>query len=81
MAVKKFAHKITSGNKGEVKSMHVEVTMLKYHPHPLVIKYIDSFRDKDDYGYLVTEFAECSDLYNEMKERFDKGQIYSENEA
>jgi hypothetical protein len=42
--------------------MYQEVKLLMDFPHPLVIKYIDSFRDKDDTGYLVTEFAEYLDL-------------------
>ena len=42
--------------------MRQEVRMLKDFPHPLVIKYIDSFKDRDDIAYIVTEFAESLDL-------------------
>jgi hypothetical protein len=52
--------------------------MLMDFPHPLVITYIDSFKDKDDFAYLVTEFAECLDLYNDMKKRFDAELKYSD---
>lgn len=64
VAVKKFSKKITdiANLSQEVKSMQLEVRMLKDFPHPLVIKYIDSFKDSDDNAYLVTEFAESLDL-------------------
>ena len=65
----------------EIKSMHLEVKMLKNFPHPLVIKYIDSFKDSDENAYLVTEFAEASDLKSEMLERFNRGQGYSDSES
>ena len=55
--------------------------MLKDFPHPLVIKFYDSFRDNEDNVYLVIEFAEFSDLRKDMEKRFEKGQNYSDEES
>jgi len=55
--------------------------MLKKYPHPLVIKYIDSFRDLNENAYLVTEFAEKFDLRKEMLDRFKKENYYSDSES
>ena len=55
--------------------------MLKNFPHPLVIKFIDSFKDKDNNAYLVTEFAESLDLMHDMRKRFDEGNTYSDSES
>lgn len=61
--------------------MRQEVMLLKKFPHPLFIKCFDAFRDKDDNAYLVTEFAESSDLMKDMTERFRKGKKYSDKES
>lgn len=47
VAVKKYESKIDDeeSKSDNIKSMCKEVRMLKNFPHPLVIKYIDSFRD------------------------------------
>ncbi len=55
--------------------------MLKDFPHPLVVKYIDSFKDNDDFAYLVMEFAESLDLCTEMKKRFIQENYYSDEEV
>jgi serine/threonine protein kinase len=55
--------------------------MLKNYPHPLVIKYIDSFRDEDDNAYLVTELASGFDLKKEMLTRFKNGRYFSDDES
>ncbi len=55
--------------------------MLKNYPHPLVIKYIDSFRDRLENTYLVTEYAESIDLLKEMEDRFKAGKTFSEEEC
>ena len=44
--------------------------MLKEFPHPLVIKLIDAFKDRDNNAYIVMEFAEKFDLETEMNNRF-----------
>jgi serine/threonine protein kinase len=61
--------------------MRQEVMMLKNYPHPLVIKYIDSFRDEDDNAYLVTELASGFDLKKEMLYRFKNGRYFSDDES
>lgn len=55
--------------------------MLKNFPHPLVIKYIDSFKDSDENAYLVTEFAESLDLKNDMIKKFSQGKGYCDIES
>jgi serine/threonine protein kinase len=39
-----------------------EVLFLVRNNHPLIINYVDSFRDQDKKFYLVTEFADKGDL-------------------
>lgn len=52
--------------------MKLEAEILRNYRHPLVLKYVDSFRDRDENAYLVTEFAE-SDLLKDMQNRFISG--------
>lgn len=54
--------------------------LYKDYPHPLVLKYIDSFRDSEGYAYLVTEYAE-EDLNKNMSKKFKLGQKYAELES
>ena len=78
VAVKKYTAKILSQTRHstQVKSMFNEVRVLMDYPHPLLIKYIDSFIDNQDFAYLVTELAELKDLNYDMHERFKKNQNY-----
>ena len=81
MAVKLYGIKIgTHKENQDVKSMRQEVMMLKKYPHPLVVKYIDSFRDQNENAYLVTELAEKFDLRKEMEFRFEHNE-YSDSDA
>ena len=61
--------------------MKREVSLLANHPHPLIIKLIDSFTDLDGNAYMVIEFAENFDLLKAMKNRFGKKEAYPENES
>jgi serine/threonine protein kinase len=68
VAVKKYSAKINgSVETTHIKSMRLEESILKEFPHPFIIKYIDSFRDKDENAYLVTEFANYFDLHKHME--------------
>ena len=58
-----------------------EVKMLKDFPHPLVIKFIDAFKDQDNNAYLVLEYAEFLDLKTNMEKRFSSNLKYSDEEA
>ena len=83
VAVKKYNAKISNQTRDsiQVKSMFNEARVLMDYPHPLLIKYIDSFIDKEDYAYLVTELAELKDLNYDMHERFKNNQNYCDKEA
>ncbi len=35
--------------------------------HPLVLRYLDSFRNDDETAFLVTEYAELGDLHKILK--------------
>lgn len=61
--------------------MRQEVKMLKKYPHAQVIRYIDSFRDRGEIAYLVTELADGSDLKKSMLNRFERKQFFSDAEA
>jgi len=37
--------------------------------HPLVLKYIDAFRNDDEEGFLITELSDLGDLYQLLKVR------------
>jgi serine/threonine protein kinase len=52
-------------NKTHLVSHEREVTILKFLKelnHPLLLKYIDSFRDKNGTAYIVTEYAPLGSL-------------------
>lgn len=59
VAIKKFKFQLSDEeDKEDLRSIIMEMRILTHLPHPLVIEYLDSFRDNDDNVYLVLELAE-----------------------
>ena len=75
VAVKLYKTKVSSETElDDLFSITQEASLIKNNPHPLVIKYEDSFRDSQERAYLVTELAEGKDLKTLMKERFNSAE-------
>lgn len=61
--------------------MILEASILKKLEHPLIVKYIDSFKDRDYFAYLVIEYAHDLDLQSDMKKRFSQNKNYTDTES
>ena len=56
------------GYRGDVNEIFDEIEVLKNLDHPNIIKYIETFENKD-YLYIVTELCEGGELYQYIHDK------------
>lgn len=66
--IKIIPEHIFNGDEFQQKRIQREVLTLKNSDHPNILRYRESFRDKQGIGYIVTEYANRGSLKDLLDE-------------
>ena len=68
--------KIKKVKENEVDDLEIknEIDILKKLDHPNVVKIIE-FYSTDDAYYIITDYCQCGELYNQIKHRYNENQL------
>ena len=68
--------KIKKVKENEVDDLEIknEIDILKKLDHPNVVKILE-FYSTDDAYYIVTDYCQCGELYNQIKHRYNENQL------
>ena len=68
--------KIKKVKENEVDDLEIknEIDILKKLDHPNIVKILE-FYSTDDAYYIVTDYCQCGELYNQIKHRYNENQL------
>ena len=68
--------KIKKVKENEIDDLEIknEIDILKKLDHPNVVKIIE-FYSTDDAYYIITDYCQCGELYNQIKHRYNENQL------
>eukprot|EP01006_Ploeotia_vitrea_P039021 TRINITY_DN66304_c1_g1_i1.p1 TRINITY_DN66304_c1_g1~~TRINITY_DN66304_c1_g1_i1.p1 ORF type:complete len:455 (-),score=74.08 TRINITY_DN66304_c1_g1_i1:362-1726(-) len=68
-------------NKKDKRSSENEVRMLQQLDHPFIVKFVDSFVDKNEIMYIIMEYADGVDLSAKIKQQRRTRKYFSEDQV